>query len=606
VEEEVPGAKVRILPCIREAPGRTADFDARHLGVLLHELGVPATLPGNAPFEIDLRCEDLDSWRAWRAGHQELFDAGFLLRVASTIANRGLVDPWSGRQIPPREIRLDDENFRESLAAAGFFSRTRAVILEWQALAERDPTFRDSNLRIFCPEAVTSFAAALRARHPIFIGTEYAPSEEEARRIAPYRHEDLLELSFPEASFDLAITNDVLEHVADLDRALAELHRVLAPGGALITTVPFRCDDAEGQRRALLRGGELVFLRAPEYHGNPISEKGSLVFEIPGWDLLDRARAAGFVDVAMHFRASATHGVLGREIPGVFVLGARRAASSPAQEQARSLIGIAGLPRSGTTLLTAVLDAHSRCEALYEPWNGAPDRLGYQRFDRESLLRQVGLTLPASATLVVKETSTRIEYLDCIEHLLSAVSNPQDRLFCWIVRNPWHVYFSSVQARRAWWGEEGLEVNLTSLDRWLQGAAAGLRRLTVLARRMPAVVVCYERLVERPASVIAALMAETGLPFEAGQLHYEERIDRLKVRGDVDLWRAPAPIAATARDLRTKELAAWRTELLGTSQLLLDRLEEAAAPLGERDLARSDDPLFARFLAAVETLVAER
>jgi SAM-dependent methyltransferase len=45
-------------------------------------------------------------------------------------------------------------------------------------------------------------------------------------------------LPFDDASFDLAVALDVLEHVADDAAALHELARVLAPGGRLLVTVP--------------------------------------------------------------------------------------------------------------------------------------------------------------------------------------------------------------------------------------------------------------------------------------------------------------------------------------------------------------------------------
>jgi 2-polyprenyl-3-methyl-5-hydroxy-6-metoxy-1,4-benzoquinol methylase len=45
-------------------------------------------------------------------------------------------------------------------------------------------------------------------------------------------------LPFPAASFDLVILDNVLEHVGDREKTLAEIHRVLAPGGLLYMVTP--------------------------------------------------------------------------------------------------------------------------------------------------------------------------------------------------------------------------------------------------------------------------------------------------------------------------------------------------------------------------------
>jgi SAM-dependent methyltransferase len=48
----------------------------------------------------------------------------------------------------------------------------------------------------------------------------------------------ITELPFSDAQFDLAVCFDVVEHVDDHLRALAELYRVVRPGGTLVVTVP--------------------------------------------------------------------------------------------------------------------------------------------------------------------------------------------------------------------------------------------------------------------------------------------------------------------------------------------------------------------------------
>lgn len=46
-------------------------------------------------------------------------------------------------------------------------------------------------------------------------------------------------LPFQDASFDTVLCTQVLEHVADTERAMAEIARVLRPGGHALITVPF-------------------------------------------------------------------------------------------------------------------------------------------------------------------------------------------------------------------------------------------------------------------------------------------------------------------------------------------------------------------------------
>ena len=58
------------------------------------------------------------------------------------------------------------------------------------------------------------------------------------RGIANVSCMDGAHLDFPDASFDLVIASDVLEHIADEAQALREWTRVLRPGGQLLVFVP--------------------------------------------------------------------------------------------------------------------------------------------------------------------------------------------------------------------------------------------------------------------------------------------------------------------------------------------------------------------------------
>jgi SAM-dependent methyltransferase len=54
----------------------------------------------------------------------------------------------------------------------------------------------------------------------------------------PVLRGDLERLDLPDAAFDAAVCAEVLEHLDDDAAAVAELHRVLRPGGLLAVTVP--------------------------------------------------------------------------------------------------------------------------------------------------------------------------------------------------------------------------------------------------------------------------------------------------------------------------------------------------------------------------------
>lgn len=87
---------------------------------------------------------------------------------------------------------------------------------------------------------------------------------------------DLQEIDLPDGSIDVLLTPHVLEHVPDTDRALAEVHRILAPGGVMYLQVP-------------LLQATTAPPAEPEVHGDDTP-----VFWRFGWDLTDRLRAQGF------------------------------------------------------------------------------------------------------------------------------------------------------------------------------------------------------------------------------------------------------------------------------------------------------------------------
>jgi SAM-dependent methyltransferase len=79
------------------------------------------------------------------------------------------------------------------------------------------------------------------ARRGTVTGVELSvPSVEKARQRAcgEVVEGSVLEMPFADGSFDLAVSLDVVEHLEDDLGALREMRRTVAPGGALLLTVP--------------------------------------------------------------------------------------------------------------------------------------------------------------------------------------------------------------------------------------------------------------------------------------------------------------------------------------------------------------------------------
>jgi SAM-dependent methyltransferase len=120
------------------------------------------------------------------------------------------------------------------------------------------------------------------------IGSEYMP----LGVLPGIRYEDVHHLSFETHSIDIIVSQDVFEHVADPWQGFNECYRVLKPGGVMLMTIPFAGQPAAQSVNRVKLG------LAPVYHGNPLSDQGSLVYTDFGWDIKSRLTKLGF-DVAL-------------------------------------------------------------------------------------------------------------------------------------------------------------------------------------------------------------------------------------------------------------------------------------------------------------------
>lgn len=170
--------------------------------------------------------------------------------------------------------------------------------------------------RVYVTEQVTPLYRHLQKCFPMLEGSEYLEdgTVRGQRNSAGLRNEDLTQLSFPDANFDLLLTFDVLEHIADYRAAFAECARVLTSSGKMLFSVPFAAVESRNQIRArVLPDGGIEQLLPPEYHAHPRNPKGSLCFQQFGWEMFEQLKQAGFHDVWALRYYSPDYGYLGSE-----------------------------------------------------------------------------------------------------------------------------------------------------------------------------------------------------------------------------------------------------------------------------------------------------
>jgi SAM-dependent methyltransferase len=176
----------------------------------------------------------------------------------------------------------------------GSCARNRHVA---QAILERFPTTPPSaSLKQLAPRfdgaiwqtsTYGAIADALRSARN-FTGTEFIDATSSGEIVDGVRHEDIQASSFADASLDLVITEDVLEHVPSPDAAFAEIRRVLKPGGFHIGTIPVNWGRAVSVPRAVIEAGTLRHILPPEYHVDPTRRDGVLAFTDYGQDIVTR------------------------------------------------------------------------------------------------------------------------------------------------------------------------------------------------------------------------------------------------------------------------------------------------------------------------------
>jgi SAM-dependent methyltransferase len=130
-------------------------------------------------------------------------------------------------------------------------------------------------------------------RLPQFSWSDHHPGSKPGSIVGGVRCEDLTSLTYADASFDLVLTAETLEHVPNLDAALNEIRRVLVPGGRHIFTIPLLPGVDESFARSIVRPDGSIEDLAPRIC-HPGGDVGYTVFTEFGANLPVVFERAGF------------------------------------------------------------------------------------------------------------------------------------------------------------------------------------------------------------------------------------------------------------------------------------------------------------------------
>lgn len=103
--------------------------------------------------------------------------------------------------------------------------------------------------------------------------------------------DDIVASALPDASFDLVLCSEVIEHIPDPAGALASMHRILRPGGTLLLSTPHRFSPLELAGRVAFLPGIVDVVR--RIYREPILPTGHISLMSAG-EARRQLRFAGF------------------------------------------------------------------------------------------------------------------------------------------------------------------------------------------------------------------------------------------------------------------------------------------------------------------------
>ena len=153
----------------------------------------------------------------------------------------------------------------------------------------------NASLRILDTDSFSAINGVLRGM-PGYVHSQFKPELDNGATLADGSlNVNLVQMPLADASFDVIMTSDVMEHVESDGLAHREILRCLAPGGTYVFTIPFDPTMVATRRLTVPAGrGNARFFLERHSHGDPHSSGGILAHRIYGQQLLADLDAMGY------------------------------------------------------------------------------------------------------------------------------------------------------------------------------------------------------------------------------------------------------------------------------------------------------------------------
>lgn len=228
----------------------------------------------------------------------------------------------------------------------------------------------------------------------------------------------------------------------------------------------------------------------------------------------------------------------------------------------KKLIAIVGLPRSGTTLLTAILDSHPEIECWYEIYSSRCEKElpvynnfhelykdyikchGENIFKNRSFYSKIFRLHYPFSYFVIKEVNTfprENQIISGIEYVDSFLNNIQnadkiDIEIIWLLRDFRHIYLSRVEGLQKWWGEPNFVASSESYSEWVDEAHDGLIKIQDFAKKHKTTCITYDSFVTDFEKTIQLLFQNLGINMSDNVFNYDKIINFEKINGDLNVY----------------------------------------------------------------------